>query len=86
MPRPVDECQTGFWKSAAFIDVFINEYTDQQIAWDPNIYPGPLGNFTCTMVRGEYLVKKDCLDSEPCGICRIEAQKRLKLKGDLDIY
>ena len=44
-------------------DVFINEYTNQQIAWDPNIYPGPLGNFTCTMVRGDYLVKKDCSDT-----------------------
>ena len=62
-------------------EVFINEYTQEPIEWDPNIYPGPLGNFSCTMVRGDHLVKKDCDDLEPCGICKVEPQKRLRLKG-----
>lgn len=34
------------------------------------------------MARGTHLVKKDCVkDQEPCGICNIESQKRLRLKG-----
>lgn len=65
-------------------EVFLNEYTQEPIKWEPDIYPGPLGNFSCTMARGhQYLVKKDCiLDTEPCGVCQeIEPQKRLRLKG-----
>ena len=42
---------------------------------------GPVGNHSCTMIRGDYLVKKDCSDSEPCGICKVDPMKRLKLKG-----
>ena len=37
-------------------DIFVNEYTKEPIEWDPNLWPGPVGNFTCTMARGNYLV------------------------------
>jgi hypothetical protein len=59
----------------------LNEYTGEPIAWDPNIWPGPVGNLSCTMIRGDYLVKKDCFDMEPCGICNVDPLKRLRIKG-----
>ena len=62
-------------------DTYLNEYSNKAINFDPNIYPGPVGNFSCTMARGDYLVRKDCLDTEPCGICQIDPQKRIRLKG-----
>ena len=62
-------------------EVFINEYTKEKIEWDPNIWPGPVGNHSCTMARGNYLVKKDCQDIEPCGICEINPEIRFRLKG-----
>ena len=63
-------------------EVYLNEYTKEPIQFDPNIYPGPVGNFSCTMARGpEFLVRKDCLDLEPCAICQVQRQKRLRLKG-----
>ncbi len=82
----VDQAQDLFFWTGIVQDeqeVFVNEYSNAPIAWDPNLYPGPVGNFSCTMARGkEYLVKKDCMqDFEPCGICNVESQKRLRLKG-----
>ena len=62
-------------------EVYLNEYTNEPIKFDPNIYPGPIGNFSCTMARGDFLVRKDCLDLEPCAICQVQPQKRLRLKG-----
>ena len=62
-------------------EVYLNEYTNEPIKFDPNIYPGPLGNFSCTMARGDFLERKDCLDLEPCAICQVQPQKRLRLKG-----
>ena len=43
-----------------------------------------VGNYTCTMVRGEYLVKKDCQDLEPCGICKTDSSVRFRLKGSIN--
>ena len=61
---------------------FVNEYTREPILWDANVWPGPINNVsTCTMVRGEYMVKKDCDNTLPCGLCTLKSQKRLKLKG-----
>ena len=62
-------------------NAYLNEYNNKVINFDANIYPGPIGNFSCTMARGDFLVRKDCFDLEPCGICEIEPQKRIRLKG-----
>ena len=37
---------------------FVNEYTGEPIAWDPNLWPGPVVGDGCTMIRGPFLVKK----------------------------
>ena len=61
---------------------FVNEYSYDPVKWDVNIWPGPISNLNvCTMARGKYLVKQDCKGMLPCGLCTLESQKRLKLKG-----
>ena len=36
---------------------FVNEYSGEQISWDPNLWPGPVVGEGCTMVRGQFLVR-----------------------------
>ena len=36
---------------------FVNEYSGEQIPWDPNLWPGPVVGEGCTMVRGQFLVR-----------------------------
>lgn len=79
---------TYFWTGIVENEagLLVNEYTNEPLTFDPNIWPGPQGiqnrSSVCTMARGEFLVKKDCLDTVPCGVCNLqESQKRLKLKG-----
>ena len=74
-----------FWSGVIEVsggNEFVNEYTYDPILWDADIWPGPLNKLnTCTMARGQYLEKQDCESTLPCGICSLNSQKRLKLKG-----
>jgi hypothetical protein len=74
-----------FWSGVIEVsggNEFVNEYTYDPILWDVNIWPGPISDLnTCTMARGKYLEKHDCKSTLPCGLCRLQSQKRLKLKG-----
>ena len=74
-----------FWSGVIEVsggNEFVNEYTFDPILWDVNIWPGPISDLnTCTMARGKYLEKQDCKSTLPCGLCTLQSQKRLKLKG-----
>jgi len=58
-PRKGD---TYFWtgitkrKASDGKSLFVNEYTDEAVPWDLNLWPGPVVGEGCTMVRGPFLV------------------------------
>ena len=74
-----------FWSGVIEVsggNEFVNEYSYEPILWDVNIWPGPINDLNvCTMARGKYLEKQDCESTLPCGLCTLQSQKRLKLKG-----
>ena len=74
-----------FWSGVIEVsggNEFVNEYSYDPILWDVNIWPGPINEtYSCTMAKGRYLEKQDCKSTQPCGLCTLESQKRLKLKG-----
>ena len=81
----VREGDTYFWTGLVEDQngVLINEYTNEPVTWDLNVWPGPVSNDSaCNFARGEFIVEKDCDSTIPCGICSLKVpQKRLKLKG-----